>query len=196
PYFDAIGYADLSDFFYIWLRKTMGAVHPDIFGTMLSPKDGDLTRPLGRKEITKEKASEHFLKRLHAAFDSIRMVVCDDVPMTVYYAFKQAEVDVSSKDINEPVASSTGWETLLEGLSQAGFQITGTWPLRTEAASRLRALRSNALASSIVLVCRTRQADAATATRREFLGALRSELPEALIHLQRGNIAPVDLAQA
>lgn len=196
PYFDAIGYADLSDFFYIWLRKAIGAQHSDIFGTMLVPKAGDLTRDLGRREVSKSDATEGFLNRLHAAFQAIRTVVSPVVPLTVYYAFKQAESEAASDDDSEVSTYSTGWETLLEGLFQSGLQITGTWPLRTEATTRLRAIGSNALASSIVLVCRPRAETASNATRREFVAALRVELPTALRHLQAGNIAPVDLAQA
>lgn len=196
PYFDAIGYADLSDFFYIWLRKAIGGQHSDIFGTMLVPKAGDLTRDLGRKEVSKDDATEGFLTRLHAAFQAIRTLVSPQVPLTVYYAFKQAESEAAADDDAEVSTYSTGWETLLEGLFQSGLQITGTWPLRTEANNRLRAIGSNALASSIVLVCRPRVDGAPNATRREFVAALRTELPAALRHLQAGNIAPVDLAQA
>ena len=196
PYFDAIGYADLSDFFYIWLRKAIGAQHADIFGTMLVPKVGDLTRDLGRREVPKGDATEGFLTRLHAAFQSIRSIVTPEVPLTVYYAFKQAESEAGADDDGEVSTYSTGWETLLEGLFQSGLQITGTWPLRTEGSTRLRAIGSNALASSIILVCRPRSEGAPNATRREFVAALRSELPAALRHLQAGNIAPVDLAQA
>jgi putative DNA methylase len=194
PYFDAIGYADLSDFFYIWLRKAMGAVHPDIFGTMLVPKSGDLTRDLGRKEVARNSASLKFLDKLHAAFENIRKVANTNFPVTVYYAFKQAEADTS--DDEEELAGATGWETLLESLLRSGFQITGTWPLHTEATSRLRAIGSNALAASIVLVCRNRPENASSATKGEFLAALKNELPSALKELQASNIAPVDLAQA
>jgi putative DNA methylase len=196
PHFDAIGYADLADFFYIWLRKAIGQQHRDIFGTMLVPKDGDLTRDLGRKEVSKDDATESFLARLHAAFQAIRAIVSPQVPLTVYYAFKQAESEAPTDEDAEVSTYSTGWEKLLEGLFQSGLQITGTWPLRTEANNRLRAIGSNALASSIVLVCRPRLDHAPNATRREFVAALRAELPAALRHLQAGNIAPVDLAQA
>jgi putative DNA methylase len=196
PYFDAIGYADLSDFFYIWLRKAVGSVHQDIFGTMLVPKESDLTRDLGRREVSKKVASRQFLDRLQSAFSQIRSSASDDVPTTVYYAFKQSEASESSSDQDESVGAVTGWETLLEGLFRSGFQITGTWPLRTEAASRLRAIGSNALANSIVLVCRPRGSEAPAITRREFINQLSDTLPHALHDLQKGNIAPVDLAQA
>jgi putative DNA methylase len=196
PYFDAIGYADLSDFFYIWLRKAMGSVHRDIFGTLLVPKETDLTCNLGRRSIPKQKATQQFLDRLHAAFVVIHDAARDDIPVTVYYAFKQAEVDAPSDEEMGQVVNSTGWETLLEGLIRSGFEITGTWPLRTESASRLRAIGSNALAASILLVCRKRPEDAPVTTKGNFRATLKSELPEALTHLQRGNIAPVDLAQS
>ena len=172
PYFDAIGYADLADFFYIWLRKAMGAVYPDIFATMLVPKSTDLTRDLGRREISRNVASRTFLDRLHAAFSSIRSAVHDQIPMTVYYAFKQSEVDEAPDQNEDAISTATGWETLLEGLFRSGFQITGTWPLRTEAASRLRAIGSNALANSIVLVCRPRMVEAVALTRRDFINQL------------------------
>jgi len=197
PYFDAIGYADLSDFFYIWLRRAIGSTFPDIFGTMLAPKAGDLTRDLGRRDVTKTRASQQFLERLHKAFSAVRNSIRDDIPVTVYYAFKQAEVELSSDtDYEADAPPSTGWETLLEGLFTSGFQISGTWPLRTESANRLRAIGSNALASSIVLVCRPRPIGAPVRTRRQFLNELKEELPNALRYLQECNIAPVDLAQA
>ncbi len=196
PYFDAIGYADLADFFYVWLRKAMGSIYPDLFGTMLVPKAADMTCNLGRKDVPKNKSTQQFLDRLHAAFEAIRRVASDHIPVTVYYAFKQTEGETSLDAGGTQLAGATGWETLLEGLIRSRFCITGTWPLRTESASRLRAIGSNALASSIVLVCRPRAADASTATRREFVAALKAELPVALAHLQRSNIAPVDLAQA
>ena len=196
PYFDAIGYADLSDFFYIWLRRALSSAHRDIFSTMLVPKSGDLTRDLGRTEVPKKVASRTFLETLQEAFKSIHDASSDAVPITVYYAFKQAEVDASDEDDDTSIVASTGWETLLEGLFRAGLQITGTWPLRTESIGRLRAIGSNALAASIVLVCRKRKPNAGSATKGEFLAALKRELPQALRDLQRGNIAPVDLAQA
>ncbi len=196
PYFDAIGYADLSDFFYIWLRRAMRSVHEDIFSTMLVPKTTDLTRDLGRKEVKKNAATENFLTRLKTAFEKMREAANPSVPITVYYAFKQAEVKSLSGGVNGTIMVSTGWETLLESLIRSGFCITGTWPLRTESASRLRAIGSNALAASIVLVCRKRSNESQIGTKSDLLSRLRKELPAALKALQRGNIAPVDLAQA
>jgi putative DNA methylase len=190
PYFDAIGYADLSDFFYIWLRKSMGAFYRDIFGTLLVPKTSDLTRNLGRKDVPKKKATQQFLDRLHAAFSVMHGVASDQIPVTVYYAFKQKEEDSGT------VVASTGWEILLEGLIRSGFHITATWPLRTESGSRLRAIGSNALAASVVLACRKRSPDSPSTTKRDFLEVLKKELADALKTLQHVNIAPVDLAQA
>ena len=191
PYYDNIGYADLSDFFYVWLRRNLRQVQSDLFNLMLVPKAEELVATPDRFSGDKTKAEEHFLVGLGKAFHLMRHHAPPDYPMTVYYAFKQTETDKKDGGI-----ASTGWETMLEGLLKASFQITGTWPIRTERTARLRAQRSNALASSIVLVCRPRSNDARLATRRELISALRHELPNALRHLQKGNIAPVDLAQA
>ena len=191
PYYDNIGYADLSDFFYIWLRHSLGEIYPDLFNLMLVPKTEELVVAPDRFGGDKSKAGAHFLKGLGKVFDLMQNHVHVDYPMTVYYAFKQSETDKKDGGI-----ASTGWETMLQGLLKAGFQITGTWPMRTERTARPVAIGTNALASSIVLVCRPRSDDAEKTTRRGFIAALRRELPEALQHLQKGNIAPVDLAQA
>ena len=190
PYYDNIGYADLSDFFYIWLRRSLKQTHPELFKLMLVPKSEELIATPYRFGGDKVKAEEHFLTGLDKAFHLMRCRAHPDYPMTVYYGFKQTESD---KD-NEGIAS-TGWEKMLEGLLKAGFQITGTWPMRTERPTGVK-VKVNALASSIVLVCRPRSDDASMATRRDFIYALRRKLPDALRHLQEGNIAPVDLAQA
>ena len=191
PYYDNIGYADLSDFFYIWIRRSLRQVYPDLFNLMLVPKAEELIASRFRFGGDKTKAEEHFLTGLGKAFHLMRIRAHLNYPMTVYYAFKQSETDKENGSV-----ASTGWETMLEGLLKAGFQITGTWPTRTERIARPVAIGTNALASSIVLVCRPRPDDAGMATRRELISALRRELPHALRHLQRGNIAPVDLAQA
>lgn len=191
PYYDNIGYADLSDFFYVWLRRNLRQVQSDLFNLMLVPKAEELVATPDRFSGDKTKAEEHFLVGLGKAFHLMRHHAHPNYPMTVYYAFKQTE-----RDKKDGGVASTGWETMLEGLLKASFQITGTWPIRTERTARLRAQRSNALASSIVLACRPRSNDARLATRRDFISALRHELPNALRHLQEGNIAPVDLAQA
>lgn len=191
PYYDNIGYADLSDYFYIWLRRSLRQIYPDLFNLMLVPKAEELVANRFRFGGDTAKAEEHFLTGLGTAFQLMRTRVNPDYPMTVYYAFKQSEGDADGEGL-----ASTGWEAMLEGLLKAGFQITGTLPIRTEKMGRAVAIGTNALASSIVLVCRPRPDNADIATRRDFIAALRSELPDALRHLQRGNIAPVDLAQA
>ncbi|MGY4522164.1 DUF1156 domain-containing protein [Thermostichus sp. MS-CIW-30] len=229
PYYDAVPYADLSDFFYVWLRRSMGSVYPTIFNTVLVPKAQEMVADRFRHG-SKDKAKEFFEASLIKVFQRINRLNHPDYPVTVYYAFKQMEEDSSSpdslsqveqgeedEDIDDPVPLSpsgrrargvrvsgtepmgrvsTGWETILEGLIQSNFSIDGTWPVRTEKTGGLRELGRNALASSIVLVCRPRPADAPKVSRRQFLAELKRELPEALKLLQQGSIAPVDLAQA
>jgi putative DNA methylase len=199
PYYDNITYADLSDFFYIWLRRSLMQVYPELFRTLLVPKAEELIASPYRFEGSKEKAERFFEQGLGQAFAQMRAAQRIDFPLTVYYAFKQSESDKDEDSLvgqNENALASTGWETMLEGLIGAGFTITGTWPMRTEGDNRQIGRGANALASSIVLVCRPRPEDARAATRREFLNALKAELPGALRRLQQGNIAPVDLAQA
>ena len=191
PYYDNIGYADLSDFFYVWLRHSLREVHPLLFNLMLVPKTEELVAAPHRFGGDRSKAEGHFLTGLRNAFQLMRASGHPKYPMTIYYAFKQTETDSQDGEV-----SSTGWETMLQGLLDARFQITGTWPMRTERIARPAAIGANSLASSIVLACRPRPDDAGMATRRDFIRILREELPEALQHLQRGNIAPVDLAQA
>ena len=191
PYYDNVGYADLSDFYYVWLRQSLKCVLPDLFRLMLVPKTEELVATPYRFDGNKSRAEEHFLIGLGKAFRLMRKRAHLDYPMTVYYAFKQSEIDKKDGSI-----ASSGWETMLEGLLDAGFQITGTLPMRTERIARPVAIGTNALASSIVLVCRSRSDNAGVITRRDFIAALRRELPDALRHLQQGNIAPVDLAQA
>lgn len=196
PYYDNIGYADLSDFFYIWLRCSLGKFYPELFSTLLVPKAQELIAAPYRFGGDKQKAQEFFEEGLRKAFTRMHDAAHPDYPLIVYYAFKQAETE-DDKDSNSSSAiASTGWETMLEGLIRSGFSITGTWPMRTERSARTRSLGSNALATSIVLVCRPRPESAPSTTRRQFLTALKRELPEALKTLQQGNIAPVDLAQA
>jgi len=190
PYYDNIPYSDLSDFFYVWLRKALSGVWPLLFSTLLTPKAEELVADPMRFGGSSERADDFFEQGLKVTFERLRSVSHPDLPLILYYAFKQAEDD------GETGIASTGWEKMLAALIRTGFMVTGTWPMRTEATNRMRNLGSNALASSIVLVCRPRAAEAALTTRREFLGALRRELPDALRDLQRGNIAPVDLAQA
>jgi len=189
PYYDNIGYADLSDFFYVWLRRSLRQLFPDLFATLAVPKAEELIATPYRHS-SKEAAEEFFLEGMTQAMHRLAEQAHPDYPVTIYYAFKQSETD------NEQGTASTGWETFLEALLRAGFSVRGTLPMRTEGAGRMTAKDANALASSIVLVCRPQDVNAPTATRREFLNALKKELPEALAHLQHSNIAPVDLAQA
>ncbi len=189
PYYDNIGYADLSDFFYVWLRRSLGSVYPQLFSTLLVPKSQELIASPYRHEGSKDRAKEFFESGLRNIFRRIRDVQDNRFPLTIYYAFKQSE------DEEESVAS-TGWETMLEAVLGAGLEVNGTWPVRTELVTRMVGSGTNALASSIVLVCRTRGDAAVIATRREFIGALKADLPKALKTLQHSNIAAVDLAQA
>ena len=189
PYYDNIGYADLSDFFYVWLRRSLRRVFPELFATLAVPKAEELVATPYRHG-NKKKAEVFFLTGMTESMRRLVEQTHPGFPVTIYYAFKQSE-----KKGGEGT-SSTGWETFLDAVIEAGFSVTGTWPMRTENSSRMRGQGSNALASSIVLVCRQRPADAPIATRGEFVATLKSELPVALTHLQRGNIAPVDLAQA
>jgi putative DNA methylase len=194
PYYDNIGYADLSDFFYVWLRRSLSSVYPDLFSTLLVPKKQELVAAPERFGGDKDAAQRFFEEGSALAFGAMRRSQHPEFPLTVYYAFKQAE-DEDDED-GEAGVASTGWETMLEGLMKAGFQITATWPARSELGNRMRGQGSNALASSIVLACRARQDAAPITTRKDFLVSLKKELPRALRNLQKGNIAPVDLAQA
>jgi putative DNA methylase len=189
PYYDVVPYADLSDFFYVWMRRSIGSIYPAIFNTLLVPKTQEMVADHFRHG-SKEKAKQFFEDSLIQVFKRVNQINDKDYPVTIYYALKQTETDESDQ------VASTGWETILEGLIQSNFSIYGTWPIHTESSGRIRATGSNALASSIVLVCRPRPADAPKASRRQFLNELKRDLPQALKLLQQGNIAPVDLAQA
>ena len=188
PYYDNISYADLSDYFYIWLRCSLRTVLPELFSTMAVPKAEELVASPYRHD-GKVQAETFFMNGMSQAMRQLLEQTHPAFPITVYYAFKQSET-------GDHGVTSTGWETFLGAVIQAGFALTGTWPVRTEREGRSIGIGTNALASSIVLVCRPRNVDAPTATRREFLNALETELPEALALLQHSNIAPVDLAQA
>ncbi|TAH38053.1 MAG: DUF1156 domain-containing protein [Planctomycetota bacterium] len=189
PYYDNIGYADLSDFFYVWLRRSLKPVFPELFATLAVPKAEELVATPYRHG-SKEKAEIFFLDGMTQAMHRLAKQAHPAFPVTIYYAFKQSESD------GEEGIASTAWDTFLDAVIRAGFAISGTWPMRTERGARSVGIGTNALASSIILVCRPLVADAPTATRREFVTALKAELPQALSHLQAGNIAPVDLAQA
>jgi putative DNA methylase len=190
PYYDNVPYADLSDFFYVWLRRSLRPVFPELFATLAVPKAEELVAFAYRHEDGKAGAEAFFLDGMTQAMHRLAEQTHPAFPVTIFYAFKQSESD------SEAGTASTGWETFLDSVIRAGFATSGTWPMRTELANQMRGMESNALASSIVLVCRKRASDATTATRREFVTALKAELPQALAHLQKGNIAPVDLAQA
>ncbi len=189
PYYDNIGYADLSDFFYVWLRRSLREVYPSLFGTVLTPKEPELIATPYRDHGGTD-PREFFEEGLRQAFAGMRSAQAEGFPLTVFYAFKQAESD------DEGGHASTGWETMLEGLLGAGLTVEATWPMRTELGNRILSRGTNALASSIVLVCRPRREDAALATRNELVSVLRRELPAAVKRLQAANIAPVDLAQS
>ena len=189
PYYDNIGYADLSDFFYVWLRRSLQSIFPDLFATLAVPKEEELIAAPYRHGGSKVRADFFFMVGMTRAAQRLADQTHPAFPVTIYYAFKQSEKNGTSG------ITSTGWETFLNALIGSGFSIKGTWPMRTERPTGMKTA-VNALASSVVLVCRARAADAPTATRREFLEALKSELPEALRKMQLGNIAPVDLAQA
>ena len=190
PYYDNIVYADLADFFYIWLRQSLKSDFPDLFRTMLVPKVEELVAAPYRFNGDMGSAHLFFEEGMLRTFENIRDYSCTNIPVTVYYAYKQ------SKEDDNNATSSSGWETMLTAIVQAGFSITGTWPLRTEQGYRMIGTSANALASSIVLVCRKRPADAPVSTRRDFINTLKRELKPALQKLQASNIAPVDLAQS
>ncbi|GIJ37370.1 DUF1156 domain-containing protein [Micromonospora andamanensis] len=188
PYYDNVSYANLADYFYVWLRRALAPRFNSIFETIATPKDMELVADPVRQGGPL--AAEEFFRE---GFEQVFRRLCDNAPVgypiTIYYAFKQAEASGEG-------SASTGWESLLEGLIRAGWAITGTWPIRTERGGRMRDIGSNALASSVVLACRRRQQQAASTDRRGLIAYLREELPIALKELQQGNIAPVDLAQA
>ncbi|MCI7107137.1 MAG: DUF1156 domain-containing protein [Agathobacter sp.] len=192
PYYDNVPYADLSDFFYIWLRYNIKDIYPELFGTMLTPKNEEIVAQRYRFDGDIDQAKNFFEEGMLQACRNMYLYATDEIPVTIYYAYKQSETEDNGE--NQATASS-GWETMLSAIIKAGFTITGTWPVRTE---MIKALKTNwnALASSIVLVCRKRGDDAPQTTRRNFVNALRKELRPALRKLQESNIAPVDLAQS
>ena len=186
PYYDNVGYADLADFFYVWLRRSLSSVYPKLLGTMLTPKSDELVADPFRHDDAEKFFEDGYTK----VFTRVREGTPDGYPISVFYAFKQAETEGDGDH------ASTGWETLLEGMLTGGWAITGTWPIRTERGGRTRDIGSNALASSIVLACRPRPADAGFTDRRGLITALREEFPEALRKLEQAKVAPVDLRQA
>jgi putative DNA methylase len=187
PYYDNIGYADLSDYFYVWLRRSLRYIFPNLLATLATPKAEELVATPYRHG-GKDRAEQFFMDGMRRAMQRLGDQARSGFPITIYYAFKQSETE------NLGLAS-TGWETFLDAVIRAGFAVNGTWPIRTELVANLKK-NVNVLATSIILVCRPHSVDAPATTRREFVNALRAELPEALAHLQHANIAPVDLAQA
>ena len=186
PYYDNIHYADSSDFFYVWLRPLLRNTYPDLFAGILTPKNEEMVA----NRFRFENYSQQFEDQLSKTLRLIQERCSAEFPSSIFYAYKQQEEERAGR-------ASTGWETMLSAVVSAGFQIIGTWPMRTEMGNRSNAMNTNALASSVVLVCRPRPKDAPVATRRQFLDALAKELPEALDQLtQKGHIAPTDLAQA
>ena len=188
PYYDNIGYADLSDFFFCWLRPVIRPIYPDIFGVLATPKAEELVATPYRHG-GKEAAEAFFLDGMKKAIANMAMQSSDQFPATIYYAFKQSEVARDG-------ISSTGWATFLQAVVEAGYAVVGTWPLRTEMANRMIASGTNALANSVVLVCRKKEATAEIITRAEFIRALKRELPPAIAELQVANIAPADMPQS
>lgn len=188
PYYDNIGYSDLSDFFYVWMRRSLKAVHPDLLRTMLVPKADELVANPYRHG-GKGGAKQFFEAGFEHVFAHAREAASEEYPITVYYAFKQSETDSSGE-------ASTGWETILGSMVHAGWSVTATWPVRSELSNRMIASGTNALASSVVLALRPRPADAPVTDRRGFIAAMKRELGPALRELQQGGIAPVDLPQS
>lgn len=193
PYYDNIGYADLSDFFYVWLRKSLRSIYPGLYATLAVPKTEELVATPYRHG-SREKAEVFFLDGMTQAMHNLAELAHSAFPVTIYYAFKQSETS------GEAGTSSTGWVTFLESVIRAGFALTGTWPMRTERDARSIGIGTNALASSIILVCRQRAKDAPSISRREFIRELNAALPNALDEMTRGGVnspvAPVDLSQA
>jgi len=195
PYFNNVSYADLSDFFYVWLRMTLRSIFPSLLATITVPKEEELVATHYRHG-SKEEAEKFFLNGMTQAISNLSRQAHPEGPITIFYAFKQSEI-ISYSD-----TGSSGWETFLEAVNQSGLQISGTWPLRTEMRTRQTAMDTNALASSIILVCRKRPLDALTISRREFIRELNSVLPDALDEMTKGSgedrspVAPVDLSQA
>lgn len=193
PYYDNIGYADLSDFFYAWLRPAVKSFFPDLFSTVGVPKTEELVAIAHRHE-SKEAADQFFLEGMTQVASNIARQAHPAFPVTIYYAFKQSETTETTGTNN------TGWETFLEAILKAGFAICGTWPMRSEQTTRMIGIGTNALASSIVLVCNRRPENASSISRREFMRELNATLPEALGEMTRGAehspVAPVDLSQA
>ena len=188
PYYDNIGYADLSDYFYVWMRRSLREVFPDLFGVLATPKSDELVATPYRHG-NKDAAESFFLDGMRKAIHRMASQSSESYPAAIYYAFKQSEIEQEG-------ISSTGWATFLQAVVEAGYAVVGTWPMRTEMANRMIASGTNALANSVVLVCRKKEASAEVITRAEFIRALKRELPPAIAELQAANIAPADMPQS
>ena len=188
PYYDNIGYADLSDFFFCWMKPAIKPVYPDLFGILATPKSEELVATPYRHG-DKVAAEGHFLDGMSRAIANMALQSADKAPTTIYYAFKQSE-------IKDEGISSTGWATFLQAVVEAGYAVVGTWPMRTEMATRMIAMGTNALANSVVLVCRKKEETAESITRAEFIRALKRELPPAIADLQAANVSPADMPQS
>ena len=182
PYYDNIGYADLSDFFYCWMKPLLRWVYPELFGVLATPKSEELVATPYRHG-GKEAAESFFLNGMSKAITNIARQSSADYPATIYYAFKQSEI------AHEGI-SSAGWATFLQAVIETGYAVVGTWPVRTKMRTRQVAMGTNALANSVVLVCRKREVSAEIISRAEFVGALKRELPPAIAELQKANISP------
>ncbi len=188
PYYDNINYADLADFFFCWMKPTLGVVYPDLFGFLATPKTDEIIADPYRHG-GKEQAKRFFLQGMSDAVTNMACQTSEEVPATIYYAFKQSEIE------KEGIASA-GWATFLRAVIDAGYAVVGTWPLRTEKPGRSRAIGANALSNSIVLVCRQKEKTAETITRAEFIRSLKRKLPLAIAELKAANIAPADMPQS
>ena len=188
PYYDNIGYADLSDFFYVWMKKSLGNTYPDLFGLLNTPKSDELVATPYRHGGAAT-AEEFFMSGMRDAISNVANISTHDFPATIFYAFKQSEVEAEG-------VSSPGWVTFVQSIFDAGYSITGTWPLRTEKPGRMLAVGTNALANSVVLVCRKIEPEAGTITRAEFVRILKKELAPAIADLQAANISPADMPQS
>lgn len=188
PYYDNILYSDLSDFFYVWLRRAIGHIYPEIFRTIVVPKAEELVATVYRHG-SYHAAEAFFLGGMTQAISNMSAQTSHDFPAAIYYAFKQSEVETDG-------IASTGWATFLQAVINAGYAVVATWPVRTEKPGRMIAVGTNALANSVVLVCRKKEATAEVITRAEFIRALKRELPPAIAELQAANIAPADMPQS
>lgn len=188
PYYDNIGYADLSDFFYIWLKRSIAVIWPKLFRRLTTPKAEELVATPYRHG-GREQAEAFFMHGMSAALRAMHDAASDREPLAIYYAFKQSE-------LAEDGIVSPGWASFLQAVSDSGLAIDGTWPVRTELSKRMVARNANALASSIVLVCRKRAAETVTVSRADFLRALRREMPAAVEKIRRASVGPVDMPQS